>query len=123
MRGHVYPTKVGVGVYSLSLQGFTHTIHALRRPGGVVRAFRAYPQQEKLMKNHKTPRLGAWLAAAASVLGLSACVIAPVGPYHGRVHVDAVATVPVAPAPVVVVRPGWRGHPHYRYPHGHPYYR
>ncbi len=72
------------------------------------------------MKTHQAPRALAWLAAGAAVLSLSACVIAPV-PHHARVHVDAVATVPVAPAPVVVVRPGWRGHHHYRHPHG--YYR
>jgi hypothetical protein len=68
----------------------------------------------------RAPRALVYLAALSSVLSLSACVITPLGPPHARVHVDAVATVPVHPAPAVVVRPGWRGH--YRH-HGYrPYH-
>jgi hypothetical protein len=73
------------------------------------------------MKRPTTQRALTLLTALGAVLSLSACVIAPVAPPHARVHVDAVATVPVAPAPVVVVRPGWRGHHYHRHPY--PYYR
>ena len=77
------------------------------------------------MKTLNTPRALAWLLAPAALLSLSACVIAPVAPYHARVHVNAVATAPapvVVRPPVVVVRPS-HPHPHpHPHPHRHPHY-